>query len=168
MVLYSDASRKGLGCVLMQYDHVIAYASRQLKPHERNYLTHDLEVVAVIFALKIWRHYLLKNKVLIYTDHKSFKYIFTRKELNMRQWRWLELMIDYDIDLQYHPSKVNTVPDPLSRKLKNKVLVHLTQQKELLREIIKLDLLLVKETGKSSQLMTFQIQPTLIEEIKEA
>jgi len=89
MVIYSDASGKGLGCVLMQHDHVIAYASRQLKLHERNYPTHDLELAAIIFALKIWRHYLLGDKVLIYTDHKSLKYIITQKELNMRQRWWL-------------------------------------------------------------------------------
>jgi len=136
MVIYSDASGKGLGCILMQHDHVIAYASRQLKPHERNYLTHDLELAAVIFALKMWRHYLLGNKVLIDTDHKSLKYIFTQKELNMRRRRWLELMADYDIELQYHPGKVNTVLDALSRISENKVQVQLTQQKELLREII--------------------------------
>jgi len=138
MIIYSDASGKGLECVLMQHDHVIAYVSRQLKPHERNYPTHDLELAAVIFRLKIWRHYLLGDKVLIYTDHKSFKYIFT-EGLNMRQRRWLELMADYDIDLQYHPEKVNTVLDALSRKSENKVLVQPTQQKELFWEIIKLD-----------------------------
>ena len=117
MVIYSDASGKGLGCVLIQHGHVIVYASRKLKPHEKNYSTHDLELGAVIFALKIWRHYLLGDQVLIYTDHKSLKYIFTQKELNMRQRRWLELMADYDIDLQYHPGKINVVPDVLSRKL---------------------------------------------------
>jgi len=77
MVIYSEASEKGLGYVLTQHDHVIAYASRQLKPHERNYPTHYLELTVVIFALKIWRHYLLGDKVLIYTDHNSLKYIFT-------------------------------------------------------------------------------------------
>jgi len=77
MVIYSDASRKGLGCVLMQHGHVIAYASKQLKPHERNYPTHDLKLAAMIFALKIWRHYLLGDNVLIYTNFKSLKYIFT-------------------------------------------------------------------------------------------
>ena len=123
MVIYSDASGKGLGCVLMQHNHVITYVSRQLKPHERNYLTHDLELAVVIFTLKIWRHYLLGDKVLIYTDHKSLKYIFIHKELNTRQRQWLELMADYDIDLQYHPDKVNIGPDALSRKPKNKLLV---------------------------------------------
>jgi len=150
MVIYRDASGKGLGCVLMQHRHVTAYASRQLKPHERNYLTHDLELTAVIFPLKIWRHYLLGDKVLIYTDHKSLKYIFTQKELNIRQRRWLELMADYDIDLKYHPGKVNVVPDALSRKPENNMLIQLTRQKELLREIIKLNLMIIQGTSESS------------------
>ena len=85
IVIYSDASGRGLGCVLKQHRHMIAYAFRQLKPHEKNYPTHDLELASVIFGLKIWRHYLLGDQVLIYTDHKSLKYIFTQKELNMRQ-----------------------------------------------------------------------------------
>ena len=99
MVIYSDAYGQGLGCVLMQHGHVIAYASRQLKVHERNYPTHNLELAAVIHALKIWRHYLIGDRVMIYTDHKSLKYVFTQKELNMRQQRWLELLADYDVDL---------------------------------------------------------------------
>ena len=84
-VIYSDASKQGLGCGLMQHERVIAYASRQLRNHERNYPTHDLELAAVVFALKIWRHYLYGVFCVIYTDHKSLKYIFTQKELNMRQ-----------------------------------------------------------------------------------
>ena len=127
MVIYSDASGKGLGCVLMQHGHVVAYASRQLKPHEKNYPMHDLELAAVIFVLKIWRHYLLSDQVLIYTDHKRLKYIYTQKELNMRQRRWLELMADYDIDLHYHLGKLNVVPDALSRKPETNIVVQLTQ-----------------------------------------
>ena len=87
----------------MQRGKVIAYASRQLKPHEKNYPTHDMELAAVIFALKIWRHYLYGEHCEIFTDHKSLKYIFTQKELNMRQRRWLELLKDYDININYHP-----------------------------------------------------------------
>ncbi|KAL0541612.1 hypothetical protein IC582_021665 [Cucumis melo] len=94
-VIYSDASKKGLGCVLMQQGKVVAYASRQLKSHEQNYPTHDLELATVVFALKIWRHYLYGEKIQIFTDHKSLKYFFTQKELNMRQRRWLELVKDY-------------------------------------------------------------------------
>ena len=100
----------------MQHGRAIAYASRQLIIHEKNYPTHDLELAAVIFALKIWRHYLYGVSCEIFTDHKSLKYIFTQKELNMRQRRWLELMKDYDITIQYHPEKANVVADALSRK----------------------------------------------------
>ncbi|XP_050944050.1 uncharacterized protein LOC127150387, partial [Cucumis melo] len=106
-VIYSDASKKGLGCVLMQQGKVVAYASRQLKSHEQNYPTHDLELAAVVFALKIWRHYLYGEKIQIFTDHKSLKYFFTQKELNMRQRRWLELVKDYDCEILYHPGKAN-------------------------------------------------------------
>ncbi|KAL0537392.1 hypothetical protein IC582_026370 [Cucumis melo] len=115
-VIYSDASKKGLGCVLMQQGKVVAYASRQLKSHEQNYPTHDLELAAVVFALKIWRHYLYGEKIQIFTDHKSLKYFFTQKELNMRQRRWLELVKDYDCEILYHPGKANVVADALSRK----------------------------------------------------
>ena len=127
MAIYSDASGRRLGCVLMQHGHVIAYAFRQFKPHEKNYLTNDLELAVVIFALKIWRHYMLGDQVLIYTDHKSLKYIFTQKELNMRQRRWLKLMVNYDIDLQYHPRKINVVHDALSRKPKASMAMQITQ-----------------------------------------
>ncbi|GJV80732.1 putative nucleotidyltransferase, ribonuclease H, partial [Tanacetum coccineum] len=115
-VVYCDASGLGLGCVLMQRNKVIAYASRQLKIHEKNYTTHDLELGAVVFALKIWRHYLYGTKSVIYTDHKSLQHIFSQKELNMRQRRWIELFSDYDCEIHYHPGKENVVDDTLSRK----------------------------------------------------
>ena len=115
-VVYCDASIRGLGCVLMQRDKVIAYASRQLKVHKRNYMTHDLELGAVVFALKIWRHYLYGTKCIIYTDHRSLEHIFKQKELNMRQRRWVELLNDYECALKYHPCKANVVADALSRK----------------------------------------------------
>jgi hypothetical protein len=114
--VYSDASRVGLGCVLMQNGKVIAYASRQLRKHEENYPTHDLELAAVVFALKLWRHYLYGATCDIFTDHKSLKYIFTQKDLNLRQRRWLELIKDYDLNIQYTPGKGNVVADALSRK----------------------------------------------------
>ncbi|GJW34829.1 reverse transcriptase domain-containing protein [Tanacetum coccineum] len=115
-VVYCDASNQGLGCVLMQRGKVIAYASRQLKTHEKNYTTHDLELGAVVFALKTWRHYLYGTKSVIYTDHKSLQHIFDQKELNMRQRRWIELFSDYECEIRYHPGKANVVADALSRK----------------------------------------------------
>ncbi|WMV42529.1 hypothetical protein MTR67_035914 [Solanum verrucosum] len=114
-VIYCDASRVGLGCVLMQRGKVIAYASRQLKVHEKNYPTHDLKLAAVVFALKIWRHYLYGVHVDVFTDHKSLQYVFTQKELNLRQRMWLEFLKDYDMSVHYHPSKANVVADALSR-----------------------------------------------------
>ncbi|GKF24022.1 putative reverse transcriptase domain-containing protein, partial [Tanacetum coccineum] len=115
-VVYCDAPGLGLGYVLMQIGKVIAYPSRQLKIHEKNYTTHDLELGAAVFSLKIWRHYLYGTKSVIYTDHKSLQYIFNQKELNMRQRRWIELFSDYDCEICYHPSKANVVVDALSRK----------------------------------------------------
>ena len=114
--LYNDALRIGLGCVLMQDGKVVAYASWQLKPYEHNYPTHDLELVAVVFALKIWRHYLYGEKCSVYIDHKSLKYLLTQKELNLRQERWLELFKDYVCIVDYHPGKANVVANALSRK----------------------------------------------------
>ncbi|GJW37141.1 putative reverse transcriptase domain-containing protein [Tanacetum coccineum] len=115
-IAYCDASKKGLGAVLMQREKVISYASRQLKIHEKNYTTHDLELGAVVFALKIWRHYLYGTKCTVFTDHKSLQHILDQKELNMRQRRWLELLSDYDCEIRYHPGKANVVADALSRK----------------------------------------------------
>ncbi|GJV57991.1 putative reverse transcriptase domain-containing protein [Tanacetum coccineum] len=121
-IVYCDASHKGLGAVLMQNEKVIAYASRQLKIHEKNYTTHDLELGAVVFALKIWRHYLYGTKCTVFTDHKSLQHILDQKELNMRQRRWLELLSDYDCEIRYHPGKANVVADALSRKERIKLL----------------------------------------------
>ncbi|GJS38218.1 reverse transcriptase domain-containing protein [Tanacetum coccineum] len=115
-MVYCDASKQGFWCVLMRRGKVIAYASRQLKKHEKNYTTHDLELGAVVFALKIWRHYLYGTKSVIYTDHQSLQYIFDQKDLNMRQRRWIELLSDYECDIKYHPSKANVVAYALSRK----------------------------------------------------
>src|SRR3954462_12735505 len=115
--VYCDASQQGLGCVLMQEVKVIAYSSRQLRPHEVNYPTHDLELAVVVHALKTWRHYLIGNRCEIYTDHKSLKYIFTQPDLNLRQRRWLELIKDYNIGVNYHPGKANVAADALSRKV---------------------------------------------------
>ena len=114
--LYSDVSGIGLGCVLMQDGKVVAYASRQLKQHEQNYPTHDLELAVVVFALKIWQHYLYGEKYRIFTDHKRLKYLLTQRDLNLMQRRWSELFKDYDCIIDYHPGKANVVMDALSRK----------------------------------------------------
>ena len=115
-MIFSDASLNGLGCVLMQEGKVVAYASRQLKPHEKNYPTHDLELAAIVFELKIWRHYFYGEKYFIYTDHKSLKYLPSQRELNLRQRRWMELIKDYDCVIDYHLGKANVVVDALNRK----------------------------------------------------
>ncbi|GJT77345.1 putative reverse transcriptase domain-containing protein [Tanacetum coccineum] len=115
-MVYRDASIKGLGAILMQRMKVIAYASRKLKVHEKNYTTHDPKLGAVVFTLKIWRHYLYGTKCVVFTDHKSLQHILNQKELNMRQRRWIELLCDYDCEIRYHPGKANVVADALSRK----------------------------------------------------
>ncbi|KAD3641324.1 hypothetical protein E3N88_30548 [Mikania micrantha] len=164
--IYSDASKKGLGCVLMQHGKVIAYASRQLKPYEVNYPTHDLELAAVIFALKIWRHYLYGDSCDIFTDHKSLKYIFTQKELNMRQRRWLELLKDYDANIQYHPGKANVVADALSRKSSG-MLSSLKLQREIINDLERMNIGF--QVGNSDgYLAKIQIESDLISRIKEA
>ena len=114
--MYCDASKDGLGCVLMQSGKVVAYGSRQLKNHEQNYPTHDMELAAVVFALKIWRHYLYGEQFEMFSDHKSLKYIFTQLDLNMRQRRWMEFLEDYDFTWHYLPGKANVVADAPSRK----------------------------------------------------
>jgi hypothetical protein len=167
LIIYSDASKKGLGCVLMQHGRVVAYASRQLKPYEQNYPTHDMELAAVVFALKIWRHYLYGVQCEIFTDHKSLKYIFTQKELNMRQRRWLELIKDYDLIIKYHPGKANVVADALSRKSTGNLAAMLTTQRRILEDLRKLRIeVRLHEPG--AQLANLRVQPTLVERIKVA
>ncbi|GJX94985.1 putative reverse transcriptase domain-containing protein [Tanacetum coccineum] len=121
-IIYCDASLKGYGAVLMKRGKVIAYASRQLKTHEENYTTHDLELGDVVFALRLWRHYLYSTKCVVYTDHQSLQHILDQKELNMRQRRWIELLSDYVCEICYHPDKGNVVADALSRKVRDKPL----------------------------------------------
>jgi len=116
-MVYCDASHIGLGAVLMQDGRVIAYAMRQLKVHEKNYLVHDLELRAIVHALKIWRPYLYGVSCEVFTDHQSLQYLFKQKDLNLRQRRRLELLKDYDITILYHPGKANVVADALSRKV---------------------------------------------------
>ncbi|KAE8687190.1 Detected protein of unknown function [Hibiscus syriacus] len=149
--VYSDTSHSGLDCVLMQESKVVAYASRQLRPHECNYPTHDLELAAVIFALKIWRHYHYGEKCYIFTDHKSLKYLLTQKELNLRQRRWLELLKDYDCVIDYHPGKANIVADALSRKA-------ITELRSLMAMMNLYD--------DGTLLAELQVKPTLVYEIK--
>ena len=115
--VYTDVSREWLGCVPMQNRNVIAYASQKLKFHELNYPTHDLELAAVVFALKKWWHYLYGVTFAVYTNHKSFKYLFSQKELNMRQRRWMEFLEDYDCTINHHPEKANIMADALNQKV---------------------------------------------------
>jgi ribonuclease HI len=162
--VYCDASRIGLGCVLMQEGQVVAYASRQLKRHEENYPTHDLELAAVVHALKIWRHYLLGNHCNIYTDHKRLKYIFTQSDLNMRQRRWLELIKDYDLEVHYHPGKANVVAKALSRKAQCNCLTMGPPLHTLCDEFRKLEMGMVME----GHLGALIIKSNLYDQIKEA
>ncbi|XP_056695508.1 uncharacterized protein [Spinacia oleracea] len=162
--VYNDASKNGLGCVLMQNRKVIAYASRQLKPYEANYPTDDLELAAIVFALKIWRHYLYGITCKIFTDHKSLKYIFTQKDLNMRQRRWLELIKDYDLDIQYHGGKANVVADALSRKTSHS-LKALVVPDALCEEFEKLSIEIIRPGGLEARLCALTIQPTFFQEI---
>nr|GFC59721.1 retrotransposon protein, putative, Ty3-gypsy subclass [Tanacetum cinerariifolium] len=121
-----------------EHGKVIAYASRQLKPYEVNYPTHDLELAAVVFALKIWRHYLYGESCDVFTDHKSLKYIFTQRKLNMRQRRWLELLKDYDTNIQYHLEKANVVADAPSRK--SGMIAGIKVENEIIRDLERLDI----------------------------
>ncbi|XP_047326921.1 uncharacterized protein LOC124930637 [Impatiens glandulifera] len=162
-IVFTDASKHGLGAVLMQNGNVVAYASRQLKTHEKNYPTHDLELAAVVFSLKIWRHYLYGEKCQIFTDHQSLKYLFNQKEINMRQRRWLELVKDYDCEIIYQPGKANVVADALSRK--SSTLNQITSQPNLVLEFERLNLAVI-EPKKECILATLAIVPDLIDKIR--
>ena len=163
--IYSNASKKQLGCVLMQNDKVVAYASKQLKSHEQTYPTHDLELAAVVFALKIWRHYLHGETCEIFTDHK--KYLFTQKELNLRQKRWLELVKDFNCTINYHPGKANVVADALSRK-SSRCMAHLiTSQTHLVEELRRYGIE-VMIRGQVDLLAHLTVRPILIDKIKAA
>nr|GEV84134.1 putative reverse transcriptase domain-containing protein [Tanacetum cinerariifolium] len=134
-VVYCDASLKGYGAVLMQREKVITYAFRQLKVHEENFTTHDLELGSVVFALKLWRNYLYGTKCVVFTDHKSLQYILNQKELNLRQRRWIELQSDYDCEIRYHHGKANVVADALSWKERIKPLRNYVRKENLGRLI---------------------------------
>jgi hypothetical protein len=165
-VVYCDASKMGLGGVLMQDGKVVAYASRQLRIHERNYPTHVLELAAVVFVLKIWRRYLYGSRFEVFSDHKSLEYLFDQKELNMRQQRWLELLKDYDFGLNYHPGKANVVVDALSRKTLH-MSAMMAKEFELLEQFR--DLSLVCEmSSQSVKLGMLKIDSDFLKSIKEA
>jgi hypothetical protein len=159
--IYYDAYGQGLGCVLMREGHVIAYVSRQLRKHELNYPTHDLELTAVVHALKIWRHYIMGTKCQVYMDHKSLKYIFTQKDLNLRKRRWMELIKDYDLEIHYHPVKVNLVADALSRKEHVHSVVVAQLPDEIVEDFRRLNLGIVAHTEG----VTIDVEPTLEQEI---
>jgi hypothetical protein len=159
--VYCDAFGTGLGCVLMQDNQDIAYASRALRPHEQNYPTHDLELAAVVHALKMWRHYLMGTHCNIFTDHKSLKYIFTQADLNMKQRRWLELIKDYDLEVHYHPRKANVVADALSRKLQCNCVMMDSHINTLCDELSKMKI----EVIPSGALSHISIEPTLQDQI---
>jgi hypothetical protein len=164
-VIYSDASLIGLGCVLMQRGRVIAYGSRQLKPHEGNYPVHDLELAAVIFALKLWRHYLYGEEFEIYTDHKSLQYIFSQKELNLRQRRWLEYLKDFKCKILYHPGKANVVADALSRKSSGTLASLIMPEWELVEQFSQLNLH-ATEYRQGVLFAAFRIEPELLHRIR--
>ncbi|RVW92637.1 Retrovirus-related Pol polyprotein from transposon 17.6 [Vitis vinifera] len=165
--IYCDASTVGLGCVLMQQSKVVAYASRQLKQHERNYPTHDLELAVVVFALKTWRHYLYGEKFEVYSDHKSLKYIFTQKDPNSRQRRWMETLEDYDFALHYHPGKANVVADALSRKSVGQLSSLELREFEMHAVIEDFELCLGLE-GHGPCLYSISARPMVIQRIVEA
>jgi hypothetical protein len=158
--IYCDAYDQGLGCVLMREGHVIAYASRQLQKHELNYPTHDLELIAIVHALKIWRHYIMGTKCQVYTDHKSLKYIFTKKDLKLRQHRWLELIKDYDLEIHYHPGKANLVADALSWKEHIHSVVVAQLPDEIIEDFQRLNLGIVAHTEG----VTIDVELTLEQE----
>jgi hypothetical protein len=158
--IYYDASWQGLGCVLMQDGQVVSYASHQLRKYEENYPTHDLELAVVVHALKIWRHYLISHRCEIYSDHKSLKYIFMQNNLNLRQRRWLELIKDYDLGINYHPGKANVVANALSRKKYCNATFPKRIRPELHKEIKYLNLTIVNDTT-----VTMEVEPTLEAEI---
>jgi hypothetical protein len=161
--IYCDASGQALGCVLIQDGCVVAYASRQLKKHEVNYPTHDLELATMVHALKIWRHYLMGKRCELYTDHKSLKQIFTQLNLNLRHRRWLELIKDYDLGINYHPGKANVVADALSRRSHVSQLVVGSMPSELCEEFNKLTLRIVANT----EAMEMEVGSNLLQGIRK-
>jgi hypothetical protein len=161
--IYCDASDQDLGCVLMQDGHVVAYASRQLRKQEENYPTHDLELAAVVHALKLWMHYIIGKRYEVYLDHKSLKYIFTQLDLNLRQQRWLELIKDYDLGINYHPGKANVVADALSRRSHLNILATRELLPEFCTKFEKLNLGWVSNT----EVIEMEVEATLEQDIRK-
>jgi hypothetical protein len=143
--------------------HMIAYVSHQLRKHELNYPTHDLELASVVHALTIWRHYIMGTKSQVYIDHKSLKYIFTQKDLNLRQRRWLEPIKDYDMEIHYHPGKANLVADALSRKENVHSAIVAQLPDEIVEDFRRLNLGIVAHTEG----VTIELEPTLEQEIRK-
>jgi hypothetical protein len=174
--IYYDASGQGLGCVLMQDGHVVVYTSRQLRKHEEKYLAHDLELAVVVYVLKIWRHYIIGKRCEVYSDHKSLKYIFTQPDLNLRQWRWLELIKDYDLGINYHLGKANAVAYALSRRSYLNMLITRELLWEFCKAFEKLNLGWVSNTEVitmevdsilEQDIQKGQLEDAMIKEIKE-
>jgi hypothetical protein len=163
-LIHYYASSQGLGCVLMQDGHVVAYASRQLRKHEEKYLTRNLELAAIVHALKIWRHYITGKRCEVYSDHKNLKYIFTQPDLNLRQRRWLELIKDYDLGINYHPGKANVVADALSRRSHRNMLATRELLSEFYKEFDKLNLGWVSNTEG----ITMEVDSTLEQNIRKS
>jgi hypothetical protein len=161
--IYCDALGQGLGCVLMQDGYVVAYASRQIRKHEEYYPTHYLELAVVVHTLKIWRHYLMEKRCELYMDHKSLKYIFTQLDLNLRKRRWLELIKDYDLEINYHPGKANVVANTLSRRSHVSQLEVESMSFELCEEFDKLNLRIPANT----KVMEIEVDSTLLQDIQQ-
>jgi hypothetical protein len=159
--IYYDASDQGLGCVLMQDGHVVAYASRQLRKYEEKYLAPDLELAVMVHVLKTLRHYIIGKRYEVYSDHKSFKYIFTQPNLNLRQRRWLELIKDYNLGINYHPGKANIVADAQSRRSHLNMLATRELLSEFCKEFEKLNL----EWVLNTELITMEVDSTLEQDI---
>jgi hypothetical protein len=147
----------------MQDGHVVAYASQQLRKHEEHYPTHNPELVAVVHALKIWRHYLIGKRCELYSNHKSLKYIFTQPNLNLRQRRWMDLIKDYDTGINYHSGKVNVVADALSRRTYLNGLIIETMPFDLCAEMDKLNLRLIIY----SRVVAIEVDSTLSQHIRK-
>jgi hypothetical protein len=161
--IYCDASGQGIGYVLMQDGQVVAYASRQLRKHEEKYLTHDIELVTVVHALKIWRHYFIGKRCEVYSDHKSLKYIFTQQDLNVSESRWLELIKDYDLGINYHRGKASVVADALSRRSHLNMLATRELLLEFWKEFEKLNLGWVSNT----EVITVEVDSMLEQDIQK-